>query len=164
MSDAITFLNRVSQKLGANGFVPMAPELYQPLGFKFATRRSRFELSKFGMHDAVFVFAEIAELDALKMKTFADAVFEFARANKSVALPNGIFMSISCFPVAITSALDPKVSHWVKNSEPTAHYGGFEMPVIYDVTNGWLSYYEKTQLWGAAYTAGFRKQVVDNLT
>ncbi len=164
MTDTITFLNRVSQKLGSNGFVPMDPNIYQPLGFKFATRRSQFEIAKFGMHDAVFVFAEIDKLDATKMKTFADAAFNFANSNKSVSLPNGFFMSVSCFPVAITSGLDPLLSQAIKDNAPTNHFGGFEMPVVFDLSSGTLSYYEKTQLWGAAYLAGFRKQVVDNLT
>lgn len=161
--DSIGFLNRVSHKLGTNGFLPMDPNVYQPAGFKFAARRSRFEISKFGMHDATFLFAEIPELDGAKFKGFADAAFNFANTNKSVSLPNGFFMSVSCFPVAITSNLDPALSQSIKDRAPTNHFGGFEMPVAYDVATGSLSYYEKTQLWGAAYIAGFRRVVVDNL-
>jgi hypothetical protein len=157
------FLNRVSQKLGSNGFMPMGPQFYQPAGFKYAARRSRFEISKFGMHDAVFVFAEIPDLDPAKMKNFADAAFNFANSNKSVSLPNGFFMSVSCFPVAITENLHPQMSQMIRDNAPTNHFGGFEMPVAYDVTSGMLSYYERTQLWGAAYIAGFRRVVVDNL-
>jgi hypothetical protein len=164
MPDIIEFLNRVSQRLGSNGFVPMDPALYQPVGFKFVTRRSGFEIAKFGMHDAVFVFAEIPGLDPVKFKGFADAAFNFANANKSVSLPNGFFMSVSCFAVAITANIDAQFSASIKETSPTNHFGGFELPVAYDLTTNSLSYYEKTQLWGAAYLAGFRKQVVDNLS
>lgn len=163
MQDSIAFLNRVSHKLASNGFVPMDPNRYQPVGFKFVTRRSGFMMSKFGMHDAVFAFAEIPELDAKKFKHFADAAFNFANSNKSVSLPNGFFMSVSCFPVAITTDLDPQLSQAIKQNTPTNHWGGFEMPVAFDTTTGTLSFYEKTQLWGAAYIAGFRRQVVENL-
>ena len=164
MQESIAFLNRVSNKLASNGFVPLDPNLYQPVGFKFVTRRSQFEIAKFGMHDAAFVFAEIPELDAVKFKQFSDAAFSFVNKNKSVSLPNGFFMSVSCFPVAITANINPQFAQSIKETTPTNHFGGFEMPVAYDVTTGTLAYYEKIQLWGAAYIAGFRKQVVNNLT
>jgi hypothetical protein len=149
--------------LGSNGFLPLDPNLYQPAGFKFVARRSGFEITKFGMHDAVFVFAEIPELDAVKFRNFSDAAFRFANDNKSVSLPNGLFMSVSVFPVTITASLDPQLSAAIKQNTPTNHWGGFEMPVAYDTSTGQLSYYEKTQLWGAAYISGFRRTVVDNL-
>jgi len=161
--DSIAFLNRVSQKLASNGFMPMDQRLYQPVGFKWASRRSGFEISKFGMHDSTFIFCEIPALDPAKMSGFSNAAFSFANSNKSVGLPNGFFMSVSCFPVAITSNADPQLMQIVKGTTPTKHFGGFEMPVVFDTTTGALAYYEGTPLWGAAYFSGFRKVVVNNL-
>jgi len=161
--DSVEFLNRVSQRLASNGFAPMDPHIYQPLGFKWVTRRSGFAISKFGMHDSTFVFCEIPDLDPSKVTGFSNAAFSFANRNKSVSLPNGFFMSVSCFPVAITANANPQLMQSVKAVAPTKHFGGFEMPIVFDTTTRSLAFYEGTPLWGAAYFSGFRKVVTNNL-
>ena len=37
------------------------------------------------------------------------------------------------------------------------------MPVVFDLASGSLYYFEGTPLWGAAYYAGFRREVQANL-
>lgn len=157
------WLTHVSQRLMANGYRPMKPEVYQPLGFKFAVNRSGFELSKFGMFDRTFVFADIPAIDVPKLQQFSKAAFEFAKQNKSVPLPNGLFSGLLCFGVAITSNADPVLIQTLLASQPISHFGAFEMPVIFDLANGGLYYYQTTPLWGAAYHSSFRREVQNNL-
>jgi len=153
------WLTHVSQRLIANWYQPMKPEVYQPLGFKFAVNRSGFEISKFGMVDRTFVFADIPELDVPKLQQYSKAAFEFAKNNKSVSLPNGLFS----FGVIITANADPTLVEALKASQPITHWSAFEMPVIFDLANGGLYYYETTPMWGAAYHSSFRREVQNNL-
>ena len=163
MLNSTPWLQQTSQRLAANSFIHLAPELYQPQGIKFATRRSRFEISKFGMAETVFVFAEIPNLEPNALYSFSSFAFQFANKNKTVPLPNGLFMSVFCFSVVITANLDPQLAASIRGTAPIKHWAAFEMPVVYDLADGSLTYFEKTPLWGAAYYAGFRREVQANL-
>ncbi len=147
----------------ANQYRPMRPEVYQPLGYVFGAHYSGFELTKFGMVERFFLFAETPNLDAGKLQQFSSASFEFANGNKSTSLPNGLFMCVHCFPVAITTDLDPELARIISESEPAKHFAAAEMPVVFDITDGSLNYFRKTPFWGAAYFAGFRREIEKNL-
>ncbi|MBK7934730.1 MAG: hypothetical protein KA956_07530 [Pyrinomonadaceae bacterium] len=157
------WLQHVSQRLMSNGYKPMRPEAYQPLGFRFAVNRSGLEISKFGMVDRTFVFADIPSLDVPKLQQFSKAAFEFANKNKTVSLPNGLFSCLFCFGVSVTVNADPALVHTLTASQPISHFGAFEMPVIFDLANGGLYYYQTTPIWGAAYHSSFRREVQTNL-
>ncbi len=163
MTNSNAWLQFVSQKLAANSFVPLAPEIYQPQNYKYAVRRSRFELSKFGMAETFFVFAEIPNLTPSVTQQFSAAAFEFANRNKAVALPNGFFVALFCYAVAITENLHPETLAFIKDTAPIKHWSAFEMPVAIDLVNGNLAYFEKTPVWGAAYYAGFRREIEKSL-
>lgn len=163
MTNSDSWLQYVSHKLAASGFTPLAPDVYQPRGFKFAVRRSRFEITKFGMAETFFTFAEIPNLSPQVLQQFSSASFEFANKNKAVSLPNGLFVALFCFAVAITENLHPQTAEFIRGTAPVKHWSAFEMPVAVDVTNEELVYYEKTQAWGAAYYAGFRREIQTNL-
>jgi hypothetical protein len=161
--NSIPFLQNASQKLGANGYRPMAPEAYQPLGYKFAVHRSRFEPSKFGMAERFFLFAEIPNIEAAVLQQYSSSSFTFALKNKSVPLPNGFFVATFCFAVAITENLHPQLAQSIRDTTPVKHWSAFEMSVVFDAATGELHYFRGTPLWGAAYYAGFRREVESNL-
>lgn len=163
MINSNSWLQQVSQKLAANSYGSMPPEKYQPQNFKYAAHRSRFEITKFGMAENFFVFAEIPNLSAQVLQQYANAAFNFANQNKKVSLPNGLFVATFCYAVAITAHLDQQFAEYVRNTMPTSHWGAFEFPVIFDLATGNLCYYEKTPLWGAAYYRGFRNEIQMNL-
>ena len=163
MNNSGSWLQYASQKLAANGFSPLHPETYQPQGYKYAVRRSRFELSKFGMAESFFTFAEIPNLTPAVLQQFSGASFAFAEKNKKVSLPNGLFVALFCFAVALTENLPPETAAFIRNTAPIKHWSAFEMPVAIDLTNGSLVYFEKTPIWGAAYYAGFRREIEANL-
>ena len=157
------WLQHVSQKLAANGFRPLAPEKYQPMGYKYVAHRSRFEISKFGMAEAFFTFAEIENVHGPTLQAYAGTSFQLGKKNKSAPLPNGFFMSVFCFAVAITEGLDPRLAESIRDTAPVKHWAAFEIPIVFDLSNGQLCYFQKTPLWGAAYYAGFRREIESNL-
>lgn len=164
MPDSNSWMQTVVQKLQVNQFMALTPEIYQPPGFKYAARRSRFEISKFGMAETFFTFAEIPNLTPDILRNFSSTSFQFANKNKSVPLPNGFFVATTCFAAAITMNLDPQMAESVRQSAPVKHWGAFEMPVVFDLASGNLVYFEKTPAWGAAYYAGFRREIQSNLS
>lgn len=164
MTNSNSWLQYVMQKLAANAYQPMSPEKYQSQNFKYAAHRSRFELSKFGMAENFFTFAEIPNLTPEILIQYSTAAFKFAAANKSTPLPNGFFVATFCYAVAITMNLHPQMAQYVRETAPIKHWGAFEMPVVFDLANGGLYYFEKTPMWGAAYYAGFRKEIQTNLS
>ena len=164
MINSNSWLQQTAQKLAANSFQPLPAEVYQAQGFKYAVRRSRFELTKFGMAEYFFTFAEIPNLTPDVLRQFSSASFRYANANKSVPLPNGLFVGTFCFAVAITAHLGEETQQFIRFTEPATHWGAFEMRIAFDLATGGLYYYEKTPLWGGAYYAGFRREVTNNLS
>jgi len=152
-------LHHVATRLQSDAFVPMQPQSYQPAGFKFAVRRTRFEIAKFGMAETFFIFADIPELTPQAMTGFSNAAFQLAMRSKTVPLPCGLFESVWSFGVAITSNLHPQMAEWIRNTTPPKHWSAGEIPVVFDASTGYLCYFEKTPMWGAAYYAGFRSQI-----
>ena len=157
------WLQHVSPKLAANGFQPLPPEVYQPLSYKYAVRRSRFEITKFGMAESFFMFAEIPDLRADVMQSFSATSFGLANQNKVTPLPNGLFACVFCYAVAMTERLDPAVAAHIKTTAPVKHWASNEIPVVFDLASGELCYFEGTPVWGAAYYAGFRREIESNL-
>ena len=163
MIDSNAWLGHVSQKLAANGFAPLAPQIYQPQGFKFVARRSRLEITKFGNAEYFFTFAEIPNLTPDVLLGYSASAFQFALRNKNFPLPCGLFESVFCFAVAISANVHPELAESLRAAEPIKHWSAFEMPIIFDPANGGLYYFEKTPVWGAAYYAGFRREIQTNL-
>lgn len=163
MINSNVWLGQVSQNLTMNGFAPLAQQIYQPQGYKYAVRRSRLELSKFGNAEYFFTFAEIPNLTPDVLLKYSAAAFRFALNNKSFPLPCGLFEAVFCFAVVITANLHPELADSLRAAEPIKHWSAFEMPVVFDLANGGLHYFEKTPVWGAAYYAGFRREIQSNL-
>lgn len=153
------WLQHVAPRLQGEGFVHLDPQRYLPRSFKYAVRRTRFEITKFGMAETFFVFAEIENLVPQIMTDFSAAAFRFAIESATVPLPRGFFESVFCFPVAITHNIDPRMVDWVRQTCPPKHWASCEMPVAFDTTQRILCYFEQTPLWGAAYFSGFRQQI-----
>lgn len=163
MTDSTLWLQGVSQKLASNGYAALPSQIYEAQNFKYAARRSRFEITKFGMAENFFVFGEISNLTQEILRQYTTAAFKFANDNKTVKLPNGFFAATFCFAVVITSNLDPQLAQYIRETEPVSHWSAFELSIVFDKASGDLVFYEKTPLWGGAYYKGFRKEIQTNL-
>ena len=163
MRNSNFWIRQIAQKLAENSFVALAPETYQPRGYKYVARHTRFEISKLGMAETFYTFAEIPNLTIDVLRQFSNASFRFAKTNKTVPLPCGLFEAVFCFAVAITAHLNQETAEYVRQVAPPKHASAFELPVIFDLVSGELYYFEKTPLWGGAYYAGFRREIQANL-
>ena len=163
MLDSNSWIQQVSQRLVMNGFNAMPPEKYQPQNFKFAAHRSRFEITKFGMAENFFTFAEIPNLNVGILQQFSATSFAFAKANKSSSMPDGFFSATFSFAVAITANVPAEFADYIRTTAPTKHWSAFEIAAVFDLANGGLYYFTGTPVWGAAYYNGFRKEIQANL-
>ena len=153
------WLQKAAMRLQADSFVVLPEQNYRAAGFRFAVRRSRFEITKFGFSETFFIFADIPELTPQKMTRFSFAAFEFANKSKTLPLPPGLFGSVWSFAVAITNNLDTAAAQSIRTVAPSKHWSAAEIPVVYDATTGQLCYFEGTPTWGGAYFDGFRRQI-----
>jgi hypothetical protein len=127
--------------------------------FQLAARRSRFQLSKFGNYETFFVFSNLGVPDIGTMTAFSTAAFDYAKRNKKSGLPCGLFEAVACFCVAIVGAAPQDLVYSIRGNTPAKHWSAFEIPVVFDASQGQLHYLEKTPAWGAAYWRGFRKEI-----
>lgn len=153
------WIQKAMERLSSNGFKIAKDVSYGGQTFGVVAHRSRFELSKFGNSETFFVFAGFDTLSRETMQHFSGMAFRYAQASKKSWLPCGLFESVYCFSVAVVDALDGTVAESVRNEPPSKHVAAAEIPVVYECDQGRLSYFEKTPVWGAAYYAGFRKQI-----
>ncbi len=152
-------LHRICSRLAPDGF-----ELFHNVQaangvFRLVARRSRFELSKFGIHEVFFVFADVYNPDPNTMSGYSAAAFAQALSMKKTSIPRGLAAAITCFSVAITDTAGPEVVNSVRNNAPSKHWAAFEIPLLWSPATGQVCYFEKTPVWGAAYYLGFRKLI-----
>jgi hypothetical protein len=148
------WLQTAVQRLQTDGFT-IRNQNY----FKIVAHRSRFELSKFGNAETYFIFADVDYLDVNLMRKFSADAYNYAVQTKSSSLPCGFFESVWCFAVAVARNVDDATAYAIKTETPPSHWSAGEMRVAYDAPRHQLYYFDQTPLWGAAYYAGFRRQI-----
>lgn len=158
-----SWLNTVRSGLAAAGFVLLDGVEFDARKFSLVARRSRFELTKFGFSESFFIFEEFDHLTTEALRTFSADAYRCAKKQRVMPLPCGLFESVWCYSVAITKAIDEPALASVRSATPPKHWESAEIPVVYDLAQAKLFYFEKTPLWGAAYYAGFRKQIERHL-
>jgi len=158
-SEGNDWLGNVGRRLSSGGFKVFRDISHEGRTFKMVAHRSRVELTKFGNCETFFVLSEFDTLSREAMRQFSAKAFEYAKTARSVWLPCGLFESVYCFAVAIVEVLDDPTAEWVRNEPPAKHWAAAEIPVVYERSRRRLCFFEKTPLWGAAYYAGFRKQI-----
>jgi hypothetical protein len=153
------WLNTVRNRLAAAGFVILDNVAFEARKFPVVARRTRFELTKFGFAETFFIFQEFDCLTTESLRMFSSDAFRCAEKSRVIPLPCGLFEGFWCYSVAIAKAVDEPTVASVRSDAPPKHWASAEIPVVRDLTRGKLFYFEKTPLWGAAYYAGFRKQI-----
>src|SRR5262245_31836356 len=151
------WFDSAQRRLKDNGFVFLDDS--DTGKFRAAARRSRFELTKFGNCETFYIFKEFDYLDADAMRRFSADAFRYAKAHKKCFLPCGLFEAVFSFAVAVAGRVRVEAERILRSEVPPKHWAAAEMWVAYDESRGELFYLEKTPIWGAAYYAGFRKQI-----
>jgi len=153
------WLYNVRERLTAAGFVPIEGVEFEGRRFPLVARRTRFEITKFGFSENFFTFQEFDTLSVDDMKSFSAAAFRCANKHRKVPLPRGLGESVWSYAVAYALNPDPRLLEFVRSETPPKHWAAAEIPVVYEPALRKLTFFEKTPLWGAAYYAGFRKQI-----
>jgi GYF domain 2 len=153
------WLQRVQARLSADRYQFLPNPSSYTEQFQLAARLSRFQASKFGNYETFFVFSDLGVPDVGRMSAFTTAAFDYAKRNKKSGLPCGFFEAVACYCVAIVGAAQPELVYFIRNNTPKKHMSAFEIPVLFDASQGQLHYLEKTPVWGAAYWRGFRKEI-----
>jgi hypothetical protein len=156
-SDA--WLSGVLRGLASDGFKVSENVEWGGVEFRAVAHRSRFELSKFGNSETFFVFGEFPTITGEGMRRFSSSAFDYSKASRKLCLPCGLFESVWCFSVALVDTADAAAADSVRRQAPEMHWAAAEIPVIYERGGGRLHFFEKTPMWGAAYYAGFRRQI-----
>jgi len=116
-------------------------------------------LTKFGFSENFFIFEEFDHLTTEGLRAFSADAYRCAKKHGVIPLPCGLFESVWCYSVAMAKDVDESTVASVRSDTPPWHWASAEIPVVYDLAQGKLSYFEKTPFWGSAYYAGFRKQI-----
>jgi hypothetical protein len=153
------WLHDAETRLSSKGFTISQDVSFDGTCFQMVAHRSRIELTKFGNCERFFVFANFDTLSEASLRQFAAKAFRYALAARHVPLPRGLFEAVYCFPVAIVAVLDPAIADSVRDKQPPKHWASAEIPAVYEHSTGKLYYFARTPLWGAAYYAGFRRQL-----
>jgi hypothetical protein len=154
-----SWLTTTRGRLASVGFHIIDDVPFEGRTFRLLGRRTRFELTKFGFFESFFVFGEFDRLTNETLRQFSADAFRCAKKQRVIPLPCGLFEGVCCYAVAISEAVDERTLASVRFDTPPKHWASFEIPVVYDQTQGKLSYFEGTPFWGCAYYRGFRQQI-----
>jgi hypothetical protein len=155
-----SWLTSARNNLSAASFVILDDVSHDGRSFPIVARRTRFELTKCGFSESFFIFSEFDRLRISDVREFSEDAYLYAKQHKTIPLPCGLFESVWSYAIALAKSADEPVLDSIRSEAPPKHWASAEIPVVYDQSKRKLFYFEKTPLWGSAYYAGFRKQIV----
>jgi hypothetical protein len=154
-----SWLSTIHGRLTAEGYVVQDDFPFEGKTFPVFARQTRFVVTKFGFAENFFTFFEFERLTSDMLRRFSADAFRCANQNRVVPLPCGLGESVWSYAVALAKSVDDATLNSARFDTPPKHFAAAEIPVVYDQTQNKLWYFEKTPLWGAAYYAGFRRQI-----
>lgn len=88
-------------------------------------------------------------------KDFTGKAFDYALQNYK-GLPRGLQSGVAVFAFLVSDDIDD-AAKWHALKAPEKHFAAMEMPVILDLSEGNLYYYDKTPVWGMIYYKAIRR-------
>lgn len=162
--DVTSYMSNVKQRLEANGFRITDNVIYKDWEFTCVAKGRRCALEYGGLMEIFFVFAEFQALDSASLTEFSSACFKYTTKSRLIPLPYVPFDSFVCFSIALVNELDPATAQTIRDKEPPRHFGSTEMPVVYEIKNRMLFYFERTPLWGALFWDHWRQMIGNMLS
>jgi hypothetical protein len=95
------------------------------------------------------VFYIISKMDHVSRNeiiAFSKQCSEYGLKNKK-GLPRGLNSGVMSIAVILSNNIEKDAIEWI-SSAPPKHYGLFEIPVIYDLSNGHYYHYDNSKFWG----------------
>ena len=93
-ADPQAWLQERLQRLRNDGFVISENVSLSDTVIPALARRTRFELSKFGMFETFFIFQTFGSVDEQQLRSFSKQAFRLALRSRKVPLPCGFFEGV----------------------------------------------------------------------
>jgi len=109
------------------------------------------------------IFSFISFSESIKeetIKEYTKECFEYSRKNYK-GLLRGLQNGFVSFAVLVSENIDESAINFVKG-RPKKHFAAFEMPIILDLKNRELYFYQDTPIWGMIYYKYFREYIKMN--
>lgn len=115
-------------------------------------------LTRFGTVYSYCCIKYMKEASGNDLRIFSGKMFNMASRHRT-GLPLGLGAMLVVYPLIITENISPELAEFAKSFCPK-HYAATEFPSVLDLNTEYLYYYPKTPVWGYAYYASFRKDVL----
>ena len=148
-----TYLTNVYDKLKQDGFELRVNKINNL--DVFIAINKKFKLSWLATQMNIFVIAGFTNrISKDIIEIFSKDSLKYAIKNNQ-GLPRGLQSGVVSFSVLASQSIDDIAKQWIKK-RPEKHFASFEFPVLFDLTNNQVIYYDKTPIWGAVYYKFFR--------
>jgi len=159
------YLQRVKQRLEADGFRITEDIVYDGQTFKYVAERKRFVPEWLTLERIVFILAPLESVDRAGLRELSRRCFRYGRRSTKTLLPLRLLETLFCFPLAIVDDVDAATAEAVRNEEPPRHcWRAQEMPVVCALKPRRLYYFEGTPMFGALLWDYYRSVIVAELS
>ena len=150
------YLQAVCDRLRQDGF-ELANDKIDEFDVVVATRR-QFKLSCTASWMNIFAIMSVSN-SVLRdvIENFSKISLDYAIKNKK-GLPRGFQAGVVSFALLVSSNIDEDAKQWVQQ-RPKKRFAAFEMPVIFNLVNNEIYYYNRIPISGALYYKFFRNSL-----
>lgn len=151
--DIHSYFNEVTVKFKQDGFTLYKDDIGS-LECTVATKK-QFKWSWLAVQMNFFAIMGFCEsITEEIIENFSKNCLEYAIKNNK-GLPRGLQSGVVSFPLLVSSDVDENSKEFAQ-TRPKKHFAAMEMPVIFDLKENELYYYDKTPIWGGLYAQTFR--------
>lgn len=158
--DTNTYFNKIYSKLKQEGF-ELQKDKINLFDVIVATKK-QFKLSWVATQMNFFVIMGLSnKITKETIEEFSRNCMDYAIKNNK-GLPRGLQAGVVSFALLVSSDVDEDAKKFAQ-ARPKKHFAAFEMPVIFDLKENKLYYYDKTPIWGFIYYKAFRNFIETDL-
>lgn len=159
------YLTTTANRLKQKGSLAIRQNIaYESVQFQQVAKILDFEPGMGMRGEALFIFAEFAELNLSTLQQFSAQALTWARQEVNVKSAGQAFYNFRvpahlCFAIAIVDLLDEATRSAIKTTNPMAKRVDvlwYEIPVTYELSTGTLHYYDRA----SSLVENFRGEVV----
>lgn len=151
--DKDDYINKIYSKFEQNGF-KLQKDTVDSFEVTIATK-SEFKLSWYAAQIKFFAIMGVSNnITKETIENYSKICIDYAIKNKK-GLPRGLQSGIVSFALLVSLNVDEDAKKFAQE-RPKKHFAAFEMPLVFDLKENKLYYYEKTPNWGFIYYKTFR--------
>ncbi|MBW2982518.1 hypothetical protein KY343_06570 [Candidatus Woesearchaeota archaeon] len=148
-----TYLSKVYSKLKKDGF-ELKKDKINSFDVTVAMKKE-FKLSWLATQMNFFIIIGVSKnVKKETIENFSKNCMDYAIKNNK-GLPRGIQAGVVSFALLISSKVDETAKKFTQ-ARPKKHFAAFEMPIIFDLKENKIYYYDKNPIWGFIYYKTFR--------